>query len=81
MNSSASDHFCGGAIFYSRASPMVVSLPAEDQEPPHNGKSGRHTGDGRLRRVHLPRDITMRLPFGSRALTGAMSIAFVQRAP
>jgi hypothetical protein len=81
MNSSASDHFCGGAIFYSRASPMVVSLPAEDQEPPHNGKSGRHTGDGRLRRVHLPRDITMRLPFESRAITGAMRVVFVQRAP
>jgi hypothetical protein len=81
MNSSASDHFCGGAIFYSRASPMVLSLPAEDEERPRNGKSCRHTGDGRLRRVPLPRDITMRLPFGSRALTGAMSIAFVQRAP
>jgi hypothetical protein len=81
MNSSAGDHFCGGAIFYSRASPMVLSLPAEDEERPRTGKSCRHTGDGRLRRVPLPRDITMRLPFGSRALTGAMSVAVVQRAP
>jgi hypothetical protein len=81
MNSSAGDHFCGGAIFYSRASPMVVSLPAEKTKRLHTTATGRHTGDGRLRRVHLPRDITMRLPFGSRAITGAMSVAFVQRAP
>jgi len=81
MNSSAADHFCIGAIFYSRACPMVMSLQPKTKRPPHNGKSGRHTGDGRLRCVHLPRDITMRFLIGSRAITGALSVAFVHREP